>query len=60
MLMIDIFDIEHDVGMEDVHVEDAMRQPGEGRKVQNAEHKKAYQERKYNKMTSKEQEEDLN
>ena len=59
MLMIDIFYIESNLEMEHVHAEDAMREIGEGQKVQNIEHQKSYQGRKYNEMTSKEQEEDL-
>ena len=43
--------------MEDVHAEDAMRQTGEGQKVQNVERQKAYQGRKSNEMTSEEGEE---
>ena len=57
MLMIDIFYIESDLEMEDVHAKDAMREIREGQKVQNVERKKGYQGRKYNDMTSEEGEE---
>ena len=57
MLMIVIFYVEFDLEMEDVHAEDAMRETGEGQKVQNVESKKAYQGRKSNEMTSEEGEE---
>ena len=65
MLMIDILYIESDLEMEDVHAEDAMRETGEGQKVQNVEHQKehnierqkAYQGRKSNEMTLEEGEE---
>ena len=52
MLMIVIFYVEFDLEMEDVHAGDAMRETREGQKVQNVEHKKAYQGRKSNEMTS--------
>ena len=47
MLMLDIFDIESELEMEDVHAEDAMRQTGEEQKIQNVECQKAYEGRKY-------------
>ena len=42
-----------------MHAEDAMRQTREEQKIQNIECQKEYQGRKYNEMTTKEQEEDL-
>ena len=57
MLIIVIFYVEFDLEMEDVHAEDAMRETGEGQKVQDVECQKAYQERKSNKTTSEEGEE---
>ena len=59
MLMFDIFYIEFELEMEDVHAEDVMRQMREEQKIQNVECQKAYQGRKSNRMTTKEWEEDL-
>ena len=54
MLMIDIFYIESNLEMEDVHAEDVMRETREGQKVHNVERQKLYQERKSNEMTLEE------
>ena len=54
MLMLDIFYIESELEMEDVHAEAAMRQTREEQKIQNVERQKAYQGRKSNEMTSEE------
>ena len=59
MLMLDIFYIEFELEMEDVHAEDVMRQTREEQKIQNVECHKAYQGRKSNGTTTKEWEEDL-
>ena len=53
MLMLEIFDIESDLEIEDVHAEDAMRQTWEEQKLQNIERQKAYQGRESNEMTTK-------
>ena len=53
MLMLDIFDIDTKLEMEDVHAKDAMRQTWEEQKIENVEHQKAYQGRKSNEMATK-------
>ena len=54
MLMLDIFYIESELEMEDVHAEDVMRQTGEEQKLENVERQKPYQGRKSNEMITTE------